>query len=140
MSEFIDISVVGDRELQRKLRRLEVKLQKKIVRNAINRAILPVRDKAKSLVPVDSGLLKRSIKRKTGVKKGIARARIVTGTRIQLGIPVDAKGYYPAAIEYGVPSQGKSANSFMRAAISALRTHVLQKTGDYIDEGIRRAL
>jgi HK97 gp10 family phage protein len=138
MSEFIDISVVGNRELQRKLRRLEVKLQKKIVRNAINRAILPVRDKAKSLAPVDSGILKSKIKRKTKVKNGVARARIVTGTRMELGIPVDAKGYYPAAIEFG--TQHQPARSFMRAAITALRVHVLQKTGDYIDEGIRRAL
>jgi HK97 gp10 family phage protein len=140
MSSFVDVSVLGDKELQKKLKRLDIKLQKKIVRNAISRAILPVKHKAKSLVPVESGLLKKSIKRKTGVKKGIARARIVTGTRIELGIPIDAKGYYPAAIEFGVPSQGKAAKSFMRAAITALKSHVLKKTGDHIDEGIKKNL
>jgi HK97 gp10 family phage protein len=138
MSSFVDISVVGDKELQKKLKRLDIKLQKKIVRNAISRAILPVKHKAKSLVPVESGLLKKSIKRKTGVKKGVARARIVTGTRIELGIPIDAKGYYPAAIEYG--TQHQPAKSYMRAAITALRSQVLKKTGDHIDEGIKKNL
>ena len=138
MSSFVSISVLGDKKLQKKLKQLDIKLQKKIVRNAINRAILPVRNKAKALAPVDSGLLKRSIKRKTGVKKGIARARIITGTRFDLNIPFDAKGYYPAAIEYG--TQDQPARSFMRAAITALRSHVLKKTGDYIDAGIKKSI
>ena len=135
---FIDISMVGDKDLQRKLSKLEFNVQKKIVRNAISRAILPVRNKAKSLVPVDSGRLKQSIKRKTSSRRGMATARIVTGDRAELGIPVDATGYYPAAIEYGTKNQ--PAKSFMRAAITILRDHVLKKTGVHIDENIKKLL
>ena len=138
MSKFIDISIVGDKKLQAKLKKLEFKLQKKIVRNALSRAILPVRNKAKSLAPYDSGLLKQSIKRKRGSKKGMAYAKIVTGTRLELGIPIDAKGYYPAAIEYGTSKQ--AAKPFMRVALAQLRTHVIKKTGDYIDENIKKNL
>ena len=138
MSKFVDISMTGDKKLQAKLKKLEFNLQKKIVRNAVNRAILPVRDKAKSLVPVDSGLLRQSIKRKSGVRKGVARARIVTGTKAQLGIPIDAKGYYPAAIEYGTSKT--PARSFLRKALTSLRSHVIKKTGDLIDENIRKNL
>ena len=140
MSKFIDISIVGDKKLQAKLKKLEFKLQKKIVRNALSRAILPVRNKAKSLAPYDSGLLKQSIKRKRGSKKGMAYAKIVTGTRLELGIPIDAKGYYPAVIEYGAPSAGIEAKPFMRVALAQLRTHVIKKTGDYIDENIKKNL
>lgn len=138
MSKFVDISMTGDKALQKKLKRLEFNLQKKIVRNSISRAILPVRDKAKSLVPVDSGLLRQSIKRKRSSRRGVASARIVTGTQVELGIPLDAKGYYPAAIEYGTSKQ--PARSYLRAALSSLRTHVIKKTGDYIDENIRKHL
>ena len=138
MSKFVDISMTGDKLLQKKLKRLEFNTQKKIIRNAINRAILPVRDKAKALVPFDTGLLEQSIKRKTSSRKGKASARIRTGTRSELGIPLDAKGYYPAIVEYGTSTQ--PAYSYMRAAITALRSHVIKKTGDYIDENIRKLL
>jgi|TARA_R110000851_G_scaffold36997_1_gene95880 HK97 gp10 family phage protein len=138
MSKFIDISVIGDKKLQQKLKRLALGTQKKIVRNAINRAILPVREKAKALVPFDTGLLEQSIKRKTSSRKGKASARIRTGTRAELGIPWDAKFYYPASVEFGTKSQ--PAYSYMRAAITALRSQVIEKTGDYIDENIKKLL
>jgi hypothetical protein len=68
----------------------------------------------------------------------MAYAKIVTGTRLELGIPIDAKGYYPAVIEYGTSKQ--AAKPFMRVALAQLRTHVIKKTGDYIDENIKKNL
>ena len=136
MSKFIDISVLGDRTIQRKIKKLEFNLQKKIVRNALSRAMLPVRDKAKALAPFDTGLLEQSIKRRNKTRRGFASSRIVTGTRAELGIPLKAKGYYPAVIEFGTAT--RPAYSYLRAAITSLRTHVLKKTADYIDEGIKK--
>lgn len=138
MSDFIDISILGDKKLQRKLRRLELAIQKKIVRQSINRAMLPVRNKAKQYVPVDSGRLRDSIKRVSRTRRGKASARVVTGTRAELGIPSDAKGYYPAAIEYGTRKQ--SAQSFLRRAMTELKNSTLRKTSEFIDQYIRKEL
>ena len=74
MSDFIDISITGDKKLQRQLARLDIKIQKKYVRQSINRAMLPVVKQAKAYAPVDSGRLKSSIKRRSSTRRGIARA------------------------------------------------------------------
>jgi len=137
MSDYIDISILGDKALQRRLANMDVNLQKKFVRQAINRAMLPVKNKAQALAPVDTGRLRSSIKRRSRTRRGISRAQVITGTRAELGIPVGSTGYYPAAIEYGTRKQ--PARSFMRKALTDLRGHVLKKTGELIDGYIRKS-
>lgn len=140
MSDFIDISMVGDKELTKQLKKLDFKLQKKIVRQSISKAMLPVRNAAIANAPVDSGKLKASIKRKNKTKRGVSRSSIVTGTRSELGIKT--KGYYPAAIEYGYKKKNGEhvpAKSFMRKAISDNQTSVLNNVGKFIGNGIKKA-
>lgn len=129
--------MLGDKQLQKDLKNLDIKLQRKIVRSSISKAMLPVRNKAKQLVPVDSGALRDSIKRKNKTRRGVSRSRIVTGTKFELGIPADAKGYYPAAIEYGTRDQ--PARSFLRRALTDLKSSVLRNTGKFIHEGILKS-
>jgi len=86
---------------------------------------------------VKSGKLKASIKRINRTRRGISRSKIVTGGRTELGIPADAKGYYPAAIEYG--SRNQAAKPFMRKALSDLKESVLKNTGKFIAAGIKKA-
>ena len=136
MSDFIDISIVGDKKLQRKLSRIALAAQRKIVRQSINRAMLPVRDRARQYVPVDTGRLKASIKRVSRTRRGVSASRIITGGKAELGIPVNAKGYYPAAIEYG--SRHQPAQSFLRRAMTELKNSTLRKTGEFIDHYLRR--
>lgn len=138
MSDFIDISIIGNKKLQSRIKRLDFAIQKKIVRQSINRAMLPVRDRAKQYVPVDTGRLRDSIKRVSRTRRGKSSARVVTGTKQQLGIPSSAKGYYPAAIEYG--SRYQQAQSFLRRAMTELKSATLDKTGEFIDQYIRKEL
>ena len=140
MSNYIDISMIGSKKLQRKLEKLDIALQKKIVRQSINRAMLPVRERAKQYVPIDTGNLRDSIKRISRTRRGKAAARIITGGRAELGIPAESRGYYPAVIEYGTRSPARPAKSFMRRAMTELKESTLKKTGDYIDLYIRRQI
>jgi len=139
---FIDVTMLGALDVQRDLKRLEHNIQKKLVRSSLSKAMLPVRNLARSLAPVDKGDLKASIVRKNKTnKRGIYRSSIVTGTREELGITQNNKGYYPAAIEYGYKAQnGKHipAKSFMRKALTDLRSSVIQNTANNIRTGIKR--
>ncbi len=125
-----DISLVGDKKTARKLKKMDAKIARKVMREALKDAMEPVKDLAKSRAPVDQGLLRKSIRTAASVNAKRAAAFVRTGTRKQLRIPLDAKYYYPAAIEYGTRKRG--ARSFLRSALGALRGQVLRKTGDNI--------
>ena len=136
MTDFIDISFIGDAKLQRKLKQIALQAQRKIVRAALRKSMKQVKDRAKSLVPVDSGKLRDSIHQKSRTKRGISRAFVATGTRDQLGIPSDAKGFYPAVIEYG--TRTRAPRSFLRRALQEKRSDVLSKAAADIGAGIER--
>ena len=127
---FIDISVLGDKELQNSLKKLDIKLQKKIFKKAVRDAAKPILANAKSLVPVDTGKLKESIKLKTGTgRRGTVGVRIETGTRADLGINADDVYFYPTVIEY-------NNTSYLRAAIDKNPEAVKRQIG----RNIRTAL
>ena len=136
MSDYIDISFTGDKKLQRKLARVVVQTQRKIVRASMRKAMKVVKDRAQALVPVDTGKLRNSIRQMSRTKRGISRAYVATGTREELGIPPDAKGFYPAVIEYG--TRERPAHSYLRRAMEEKRTEVIRKAADEIGRGITR--
>ncbi len=136
MGKFIDISLMGDRKLQRKLKRLPIVVQRKIVRHALREAARPVLATAKALVPVDTGRLKKSLKIRSAGKRGQAGIVVRTGTRAELGIPEDAKYFYPAALEFGhgnVP-----AYPFLRPALDQNRPRALKIIARELGAGIER--
>lgn len=119
---FIDISLLGDKKLEKSFKKIELKLQKKIFKAAVKDAAKPILALAKSYVPVDTGKLKDSIKLKAGTgKRGTIGVRIETGTRAQLGISADDKFFYPTVVEY-------KHKSYLRRAI------------DSDPDGVRRAI
>ena len=136
MSDYIDITFLGDAELQRKLKRIAFQAQRKIVRAALRKSMKQVKDRAQALVPVDSGLLRNSIHQKSRTKRGISRAYVATGTREQLGIPPAAKGYYPAFIEYG--TRTRAPKSYLRRALQEKKSAVISKAAADIGAGIER--
>ena len=71
-----EIRVIGERELRKKFAHLAGATQRKIVRPAMARAIVPVNKAAKRNAPVETGLLKKSlgIKLKTYGRRGIVWA------------------------------------------------------------------
>lgn len=125
MSRWLDLSVLGIPELDKRLDELEKKAAMKAVRPALRdgmKAILPF---VLALVPRRTGALARTIKvRAAKRKKGRVGAVIVTGTRDQLGIPADSPWYYPAHVELG--TEHAPAESFMRAGLKAGEASGLQ--------------
>lgn len=119
MSKWLDLSVLGDKELDARLDALERGAAMKAVRpglRAAMKAILPV---ILALVPVDTGKLRggkwkiRAARRKRG-RVGVA---ILSPTRQDLGILPTDPYYYPAAPELGL--EGRPARSFMRAGLKS---------------------
>jgi HK97 gp10 family phage protein len=123
-----DITILGDKKLQRKLSRLRKVVQTPIVRDAMQNALKPVKEMAMRNAPVKTGKLRKSIKVGSySARGGIIGAAVRTGTRRNLGIQATDSYYYPAAHEYGAPSRGIPARSFMRSAMFAKRTVVLTR-------------
>lgn len=115
--------MVGARDLERKLGKLEKRTQGQAMRESLKSALEPAEQLAKNRVPVGFGRLKKSIKRGVSTSRGSISAVIRTGTRKQLRIPQSAKYYYPAALEYG--TRFIAARSFLRSALSDRRELVL---------------
>lgn len=117
----IEFKVIGIREVVQRLHQVETKLERKILRKAAREAARPIRAKAESLAPMDSGRLKRSIKirAKKRSRRGFG-VNVWTGTREELEIDSEARGYYPMSLEYGfVTASGTrvAERSFMRRAL-----------------------
>lgn len=115
---WLDLSVLGLPELDKRLDELEKNTAMKAVRPALRDGMKAIRPFVLALVPVRTGALVRTIKvRAAKRKRGRVGAVIVTGTREQLGIPADSPWYYPAHVELG--TEKAPAHSFMRAGLHA---------------------
>ena len=135
----VDISVFGDKQLQRALKALPINVEKKVVRQALRKAAKPVLDTAKSLVPVKTGALKKSLKLRAlrKQKRGQFGVQVMTGTREQLGIAADDPYYYPMAVEVGTAKA--PAHPFMRPALDQNREATYRLVAELVRTGITRA-
>lgn len=94
----VDIPVQGLAELDALLKTLPVKVEANVLRGAVRAGQKIVADKAKALVPKDSGDLARSIRVSTNrkaAKRGYVRADVVAG---------NATAWYANLIEQGTGS------------------------------------
>lgn len=137
MSKAIDITMLGDKALQRRLNRLELKTGRKIVRRALRDAAKIHASAAKAEAPVDTGATKAGIRVRavTGLRRGNFGVMSRTGTREEMGIPSDSKWYYPAIVEYGTPTT--PANPFMRRAFEQNRQRMIDSIRRDLWSGIR---
>jgi HK97 gp10 family phage protein len=139
MAKAISLNLSGDAELEKKFSELEFKFQKKIATKAIDVAAKDVLVRTRSLVPVDSGRLRRSLK-----KRAIKRTRnrigrvIQTGSREELGIEPTDNSYYPAALEYGDSRRGIPPKSFLRRAVDTMRIQTLKTIVNEVRKGINK--
>lgn len=134
----IDLRILGDRALSKKINKLELSVGKKIVRDASKEAMEPVATMARLRAPYKTGRLKASIKVITySARRGrVTGAQVKTGSRFNLKIPATAKFYYPAAHEYGTRTQPEK--SFMRSSLNDLRSSVIFRLSKLIKKGIER--
>lgn len=119
----VDISILGDAELQAGLRRLPVAAQKKVVRRAMRNTAKRMRAAILPNVPVLTGRLRKEIARSS--IRAIRRSRNKLGatvalpTREAMGIKPDSKWYYPAILEYGSPKTGLKPIRYFRESVDA---------------------
>lgn len=138
----IDISLLGDKELSKKLERLAGKSQRKVVRGAITKAAkIPLKEAKQRAPKGKSGLLRKNIKSKSIKRSRKLSGRVIqTGTRVQMNIPSASKYYYPAAIEYGVKSSNskkrQKGTPFLRPALLNNKTKIFSLLKSEIGKGI----
>lgn len=140
----IDISMIGDKALQKTLNDLATKEAAKITRVALRkesyRARRRVADNIETEGLVDSGRMLagyKSAKVKSAGRRGLIRIGIENPTRDQLGISADDKHYYPYAVEFG--HDNAPAHPFIRPAIDNHKDESYRKIGQDMADGIVRA-
>lgn len=143
MGKFVDISLAGDKEVIKNLKRLKITLQKKITRKALRAAAKPVLALAKTRVPRVTGERTDIIRKKLKIR-ALKRARGAIGviiqapTRIDLGIEATDRYYYPAAIELG--TSDTSAQPFMRTSMKERNESSLKIVAAEVKKGIAETL
>lgn len=125
------LRVEGIPSCQKALRSLAVKAAGQVVRDAARTSMLRFVTLAQELVPVKTGRLRRSIKRRMGKRKR-GRVSVVVGILAkQLKSPGQA-----AAQEYG--AVGTSAHHFLKRAFDEGKSDVLADTLKRLHDGIQR--
>lgn len=139
MPGFVDISGLGDKRLSAKLAQLDLKVQKKMVRKALRKAGRPVLEEARARVPVDTGRLRDGLfLRATKRKRGTFGVEVAMPLRADLGISANAKGYYPAVIEYG--AENHPPQPFLRPALDANKERAIRIVADFVRSEISSAV
>ena len=143
---FISVDVLGDKELQRALDKLDKAVQKKVMRKVLRESFAPVLPLVKARTPVLEGKLRKSLKlRAARGKRGQFGVEIRTGTRAELGIAENDPSYYPMSVEYGhAGPRPAPAHPYMRNTLDANRSPVLERVKGNLwrrirDEAVRLA-
>jgi hypothetical protein len=120
----VDARLIGDARARRAFRRLNGKLQKKIMRQVQRNSAKRMQPRIAAAAPVDTGTLQQELaqaKIRGRTRKGIILIWLVMPTREELGIPPrgapGGSGYYPFSIEYGFTMRDGDfhpPNPFMR--------------------------
>lgn len=128
---FVDITLTGDKALDKKLAAFTPKVQKKQISNATKAVAQGVAKGAQALAPMEQdysrenikpGTLKRSIKVRTLKRSRVKQGHIVITLRKAFG-GMDA--IYPSFVEFG--SQEQEAQPFMRRSLKSQETAAISK-------------
>lgn len=132
--------VTGIKGLDKALKALPAKIEKKVLRQAMRKGVKPIQAAAKANVPVRSGTLKKAIK-----VRAMKRKKDRLGVLVIVG-QGDFKGetFYGAMIEYGhfAGKRGTpdrkfvEAKPFMRPAFETNKEAVGKETVRLIREGV----
>lgn len=142
-----DISITGDKALQRKLDRLAGPAQRRVMRGATKKTATAtkkflLRNISGGKIHVYTGRLLRAFKaqRARGEKpiknKKDIVAAIPLPTRAELGIAPDDKYYYPTAVEFG--HKRAPAHPYMRPAVDEHYSELIGGLAENIAVGIVR--
>lgn len=126
------ITITGDKVIQAKLRALESRLRRKILVEALGKAIGPMHRRAVEEAPVDTGTLRHAIDLEVkGASSGKASAQVVVRSS-------EAKHAVP--VELGAPRRHREPDAFLVRALDAEGKPTLQRAAKLVAEGIERAV
>ena len=95
-----ELHIVGGEQLQRFLSELPTKIERNIMRSALRSGAMVILARARSLVPVKSGTLQRSLRVSTNSKGGVVTANMRAGGKIKRG-KGGGDAYYAHMVEWG---------------------------------------
>ena len=147
MSYSVGMQITGLDDLLSKLGEMRSARARRIRRDALNVAATPLLQMARQLVPVDSGLLKRSLGKRAKTYASSGTVVVVIGPRSGFKQEVFSPKYgtqyrnptkYAHLVEKGtVHSRG---SHFMEQAVDATREQVATTLAQKLSEGIEREL
>lgn len=141
----IDISLLGEKALQQKLKKLPGVVQRKVVTRAMRNEAKRVKARVvHNLSGVKVGVVtgqtlaafKRAKVRSGAHKRGTIRLGMVMPTREELRIPPGAKHFYVGAVEYG--HKGAPPHPFIRPAVDEHKEQSRRALAAEIGRGIVR--
>ena len=125
--------------IQQKLKHLPLQAKEKLLTGATRAAANVVRDEAKENVPIDTGLLKRSIKTQKGRKadNGLYEIKyyVVVKSKVKytlLKTKHTGAAYYARMIEYGTIKM--QAQPYMRPAFDNADTRSIKAAHKYVNK------
>jgi len=133
--------ITGVKPIDRKLKLLPPRLQKKVVRQAMRAGCKILADEVRAQAPVLSGLTKSAVK----VRATKSRKRGTLGIEVQISgkvdglIKTDSEGkgtFYPAVVQYG--REGVPPNPFMSRAFESKGEAARQVTIEALRQGVER--
>ena len=116
----MEIEILGLTELEEKLSNLEEKLSRALD-EALEEIAEKIRDDAKSLVPVDTGALKKSIRVE---KKGELQVSVVAGDGGVINPKTGREVDYAGFVEFGTSRM--SPQPYMQPALEKNRDEILR--------------
>jgi hypothetical protein len=129
------IIITGIKDIDRKLRTLEPRIQKKVVRSSMRKGLKLIAAEVKSQVPVLSGLTKSAVKTRAVKKRrrGSIELEVLVDGKVPGLIKPSAKGpvFYPAIVEYKM-------DPFMRRSFTAKGEAARQVTLESLRNGIEQ--
>ncbi|AGA28721.1 HK97-gp10 family putative phage morphogenesis protein [Singulisphaera acidiphila] len=129
----IKFKVSGIKEIQRAFRELPDKLAKKVIRQALRKGLVPIRDTAKTDAPRKTGLMAAAIKIRAATK----RKRGVISLDVRIG-DHNFKGatFYGGFQEFG--TKNMEGQHFMENAFRAKAPEAVATIMDLVAKGIER--
>jgi len=129
---FMKIEIEGVKKLEKRLKSLEPKVGKGIVRGALKDAAKPLLQEAKERVPVKSGDLKKSLRVRT-MKRKKGRYGVEMATKDGW---FKGDQYYGAFLEFG--TKNMPAKPFMRPAYDNKKDEAASIIKSRIKSGLKR--
>lgn len=142
----------GGKELHDLLQKLPVEVEVKLLRNAMGRAVKLLRDEARAIAPLETGIMKRAIKSTRNTKNGQVIAKVkMRGKHSYLGTFMEF-GVAPHAITVrnggtlkingqkvgkSVMHPGHTAKPFLRPTLDRFGEDAVNAMGKYFQDYLK---